>query len=53
MADRYIVQLADNQDYWVIDTTLPSDHPKKIISAHSQKEAAEDTARYQNSLEVT
>lgn len=52
MAGRYIVQQWDNGDWWVIDTTLPADHPKKIISAHSQKEAAESTAQYQNSLEA-
>lgn len=48
---RYIVKQWVNQDWWVIDTTLPPDDPKKIVSAHSSEDAAHSTAEYQNSLE--
>lgn len=52
MPGRYSTQQAENGDWWVIDTSLPGNHPKKIISAHSSKEAAEDTVKYQNELEA-
>lgn len=56
MADRYVLMpgvdkhLWESGDWWVVDTSLPADHPKKIVSAHSQKEAAESTVVYQNAV---
>lgn len=48
MADRYVLVDSGYGDWWVVDTTLESDHPKKIVSAHSQKAAAKGTAHYLN-----